>query len=62
MVPSTGSDQISDVSWAWLLRTSGLTLSEGMSTFVGHLKRTPATALSYAASIAVHMIVNQSMF
>jgi hypothetical protein len=33
-----------------------------MSAFFGHLRRAPATALGCAASIAVHMIVNQSMF
>lgn len=31
-------------------------------TFFGHLKWTPAVALGYAASIAVHMLVNQHMF
>jgi len=36
--------------------------SKGMYTFFGHLKWTPAIALGYAASVAVHMIVNQSMF
>ena len=36
--------------------------SRGMYTFFGHLKWTPVIALGYAASIAVHMWVNQSMF
>ncbi len=62
MVPMTGDDQSSDEPWVWVGRTSVLTLSKRMSAFFRHLTRAPATALSYAASIAVHMIVNQSMF
>jgi hypothetical protein len=62
MVPMNGNDQASDETWVWVGRTSGLTQSKRMSTFFRHLKRAPATALSYAAGIAAHMIVNQSMF
>ena len=62
MVLLTGNYQVSDESWVCVRRTSRLTLSKGMSAFFGHLRRAPATALGCAASIAVHMIVNQSMF
>jgi len=36
--------------------------ARGMYTFLGHLKWTPVIALGYAASIAVHMWVNASLF
>jgi NhaD family Na+/H+ antiporter len=36
--------------------------SKGMYTFFGHLKWTPAIALGYAASIWVHMFINDSQF
>jgi len=36
--------------------------ARGSYTFFGHLKWTPVIALGYAASIAVHMLVNQHMF
>lgn len=36
--------------------------SKGMYTFFGHLKWTPVIAVGYAASIWVHMLVNQSSF
>src|SRR5690606_1584712 len=36
--------------------------ARGMYTFIGHLKWTPVVALGYAASIAVHMCVNASLF
>lgn len=36
--------------------------ARGSYTFFGHLKWTPAVALGYAASIAVHMLINQHMF
>lgn len=36
--------------------------ARGSYTFFGHLKWTPAVALGYAASIAVHMLLNQHMF
>jgi len=36
--------------------------ARGSYTFFGHLKWTPVVALGYAASIAVHMLVNQHMF
>ncbi|HEY9277739.1 MAG TPA: sodium:proton antiporter NhaD [Methylotenera sp.] len=36
--------------------------AHGSYTFFGHLKWTPAVALGYAASIAVHMLINQHMF
>jgi NhaD family Na+/H+ antiporter len=36
--------------------------SKGMYTFFGHLKWTPAIALGYAASIWVHMLLNDAQF
>jgi len=36
--------------------------ARGMYTFAGHLKWTPVIALGYAASIAVHFVINASMF
>ena len=36
--------------------------AKGQYTFFGHLKWTPVIALGYAASIAVHMWVNESFF
>jgi len=36
--------------------------ARGSYTFFGHLKWTPVVALGYAASIAVHMLVNRHMF
>jgi Na+/H+ antiporter NhaD/arsenite permease-like protein len=36
--------------------------ARGSYTFFGHLKWTPAVALGYSASIAVHMLINQHMF
>lgn len=36
--------------------------AQGKYTFFGHLKWTPVIALGYAASIAVHMWVNESYF
>lgn len=36
--------------------------AHGSYTFFGHLKWTPVIALGYAASIGVHMLVNQHMF
>lgn len=36
--------------------------ARGMYTFFGHLRWTPVIALGYAASIAVHMFVNQGTF
>jgi len=36
--------------------------ARGSYTFFGHLKWTPVVALGYAASIAVHMLINQHMF
>jgi NhaD family Na+/H+ antiporter len=36
--------------------------ARGSYTFFGHLKWTPAVALGYAASITVHMLLNQHMF
>jgi NhaD family Na+/H+ antiporter len=36
--------------------------ARGSYTFFGHLKWTPAVALGYAASITVHMLINQHMF
>ena len=35
--------------------------SKGMYTFMGHLKWTPVIALGYAASILVHLFVNQAI-
>lgn len=36
--------------------------ARGMYTFFGHLKWTPVIALGYAASIYIHMLVNQNYF
>lgn len=36
--------------------------ARGSYTFFGHLRWTPVVALGYAASIAVHMLVNRHMF
>jgi len=36
--------------------------AHGSYTFFGHLKWTPVIALGYAASIGVHMLLNQHMF
>jgi len=36
--------------------------ARGKYTFFGHLKWTPVIALGYAASIAVHMVLNKSLF
>ena len=36
--------------------------AHGSYTFFGHLKWTPVIAVGYAASIAVHMLINQHMF
>jgi NhaD family Na+/H+ antiporter len=36
--------------------------ARGIYTFFGHLKWTPAIALGYAASIAVHMLINHKLF
>ncbi|MBU1233187.1 MAG: sodium:proton antiporter NhaD, partial [Proteobacteria bacterium] len=36
--------------------------ARGMYTFAGHLKWTPVIALGYAASIAVHFLVNSRLF
>ncbi|MBT8430494.1 MAG: sodium:proton antiporter NhaD, partial [Gammaproteobacteria bacterium] len=36
--------------------------ARGMYTFFGHLKWAPVIALGYAASIAVHMWINSSLF
>ncbi|HUW26480.1 MAG TPA: sodium:proton antiporter NhaD, partial [Gallionella sp.] len=36
--------------------------ARGAYTFFGHLKWTPAIALGYAASIAVHMAINHNLF
>ncbi|MBK9161037.1 MAG: sodium:proton antiporter NhaD [Nitrosomonadales bacterium] len=36
--------------------------ARGIYTFFGHLKWTPVIALGYAASIAVHMLINRSLF
>jgi NhaD family Na+/H+ antiporter len=36
--------------------------ARGVYTFFGHLKWTPAIALGYAASIAVHMLINRNLF
>ena len=36
--------------------------ARGVYTFFGHLKWTPVIALGYAASIAVHMLVNHNQF
>ena len=36
--------------------------AQGKYTFFGHLKWTPVIALGYAASIYVHMWVNESYF
>lgn len=36
--------------------------ARGIYTFFGHLKWTPVIALGYAASIAVHMLLNKDLF
>ena len=36
--------------------------SQGKYTFFGHLKWTPVLALGYAASIAVHLLINEHLF
>jgi len=36
--------------------------ARGVYTFFGHLKWTPVIALGYAASIAVHMLLNRNLF
>jgi len=36
--------------------------ARGVYTFFGHLKWTPVIALGYAASIAVHMLINHNQF
>jgi len=36
--------------------------SKGMYTFFGHLKWTPVIALGYGASVATHLIINNSQF
>ena len=36
--------------------------ARGVYTFFGHLKWTPVIALGYAASIAVHMLINRNLF
>lgn len=36
--------------------------ARGVYTFFGHLKWTPVIALGYAASIAVHMLINHNLF
>ena len=36
--------------------------ARGVYTFFGHLKWTPVIALGYAASIAVHMLINHKLF
>ena len=36
--------------------------ARGVYTFFGHLKWTPVIALGYAASIAVHMLLNRDLF
>ncbi|MEO8332364.1 MAG: sodium:proton antiporter NhaD [Gallionella sp.] len=36
--------------------------ARGVYTFFGHLKWTPVIALGYAASIAVHMLINRELF
>ena len=36
--------------------------ARGIYTFFGHLKWTPVIALGYAASIAVHMLINHNQF
>ncbi len=36
--------------------------ARGVYTFFGHLKWTPVIALGYAASIAVHMMLNRNLF
>jgi len=36
--------------------------ARGIYTFFGHLKWTPVIALGYAASIAVHMLINRNLF
>ncbi|MFA6120948.1 MAG: sodium:proton antiporter, partial [Sideroxydans sp.] len=36
--------------------------SRGIYTFIGHLKWTPVITLGYAASIGVHMLINENLF
>jgi len=36
--------------------------ARGVYTFFGHLKWTPVIALGYAASIAVHLLINHTLF
>jgi NhaD family Na+/H+ antiporter len=36
--------------------------ARGVYTFFGHLKWTPVIALGYAASIAVHLLINRTLF
>ncbi len=36
--------------------------ARGIYTFFGHLKWTPVVAVGYAASIAVHMLINRNLF
>ena len=36
--------------------------ARGVYTFFGHLKWTPVIAMGYAASIAVHMLINRALF
>jgi Na+/H+ antiporter NhaD/arsenite permease-like protein len=36
--------------------------ARGIYTFFGHLKWTPVIALGYAASIAIHMLINHKLF
>ncbi|CAH8193107.1 Na+/H+ antiporter NhaD type [Vibrio aestuarianus] len=36
--------------------------AHGKYTFFGHLKRAPIIAVGYAASIGVHLLLNQVMF
>lgn len=36
--------------------------ARGIYTFVGHLKWTPVIELGYAASIAVHILINADLF
>ena len=36
--------------------------ARGVYTFFGHLKWTPVIALGYAASIAVHLLINRALF
>jgi Na+/H+ antiporter NhaD/arsenite permease-like protein len=36
--------------------------ARGVYTFFGHLRWTPVIALGYAASIAVHLLINRALF